>query len=593
MPLYPHQDRQVNEARKKLRTCNNLLFQLPTGGGKTAIVAELTFRALQRGFTSWFIVPRNELLNQASMHYLKWEVPHGIIGVGRKESRAFKVHVVSRQTLVRRYDKIKNWPDIMFIDEVHIAVTRQLEIIKLCNQARAAIGKPPVKVIGLTATPELLCGLGLHVQGGGPYEDIVIGESIPSLTSMGYLSPLRYFRPPPPEGIDKLHCKGTELDANELDQLLKKKKIYGDAIEHYRKKGGIEKISYSFPGNPTLQHNKNYHKGKPALIFLRSVLAAHEMAEQFRNAGYEFHCIEGKMKRGKIKTLIQAHRDGKIDGLTNCDIGTYGLDIPRIEYSASLRPTLSRALYFQKVGRGLRPFEERYCRQCKKIYYGYICNQCKSKGDLVYKKEESLFFDHVGLIDEHYDYRYPGVPLFYINDIEWNFYGTKKRERMKKPDRSINCPYIDYMLCAKKSCVGCKYLPENATQKKPVIEIINTELVETKKPVQMSDRPPEEQKKYTEMIAANIQEYVNNNGNPDPGPVERLLKIAEELGYSVMWVYHRLAKAKITRDSQEETQGKNKAIDVQLLFMIARIKKFKKANGWVYYARKRLEGRIK
>lgn len=176
MPLYPHQDRQVNEARKKLRTCNNLLFQLPTGGGKTAIVAELTFRALQRGFTSWFIVPRNELLNQASMHYLKWEVPHGIIGVGRKESRAFKVHVVSRQTLVRRYDKIKNWPDIMFIDEVHIAVTRQLEIIKLCNQARAALGKPPVKVIGLTATPELLCGLGLHVQGGGPYEDIVMGE---------------------------------------------------------------------------------------------------------------------------------------------------------------------------------------------------------------------------------------------------------------------------------------------------------------------------------------------------------------------------------------------------------------------------------
>lgn len=590
MPLYPHQDRETLEARIKLRFCNNLLFQLPTGGGKTAIDAELTFRATERGFTSWFIVPRNELLNQASAHYIKWNVPHGIIGVGRKESRAFKAHIVSRQTLVRRYDKIKIWPDFLKIDEAHIAVPRQLEIINLCNQARAAVGKPPAKVIGYTATPELLSGLGLHIQGGGPYEDIVYGESIPSLTAMGYLSELRYFRPPPPEGIEELHRRGTELDADELDKLLKKDKVYGNAIQHYKKMGGINKTSYSFPGSPINQHNKNFHKGRPALIFLRTVQAAHEMAQQFRNAGFEFYCIEGKMKKGEVKTLIQAHRDGKIDGLTNCDIGTYGLDIPRIEYSASLRPTGSRALYFQMVGRGLRPFEERYCNYCQLVYYGYTCPQCQSEGDLIYKKEESLFFDHVGLIDEHYHPEYPGVPLFYLDEIEWNFYGTKKRERMKKPDRSINCPYIDYMLCAKKICSGCKFLPGNAVAKTPEIKIINTELIEADKPILMSNRPLEEQKEYTERIAQNIHEYINNNGNADPGPVERLLKIAEELKRSAMWVYYVLTESKITPDGKPK---KNKAVDVTLLFLIARIKKYKKPNGWVYYRRKELERRLK
>lgn len=588
MPLYPHQQREVNEAREKLRSCNNLLFQLPTGGGKTAIDAELTKRATEKNYICWFIVPRNELLNQASAHYMKWGIPHGIIGAGAKESRAYKAHVVSRQTLVRRYKKIKNWPDFMKIDEAHIAPERQKEIIEICNRKRAELGKPPAKVIGYTATPELLSGLGLHTTGGGPYDDIVYGESIPSLTALGYLSPLRYFRPPPPEGIENLHRKGTEFNPDELDDLLKKRKIYGDAIQHYRKNAAIKKTAYSFPGQSTIQHNQNFHKGKPGLIFLRTVQAAYETAEQFRNAGYEFYCIEGAMKKKKVKTLIQAHRDGKIDGLTGCDMPTYGLDIPRLEYGASLRPTLSRALYFQMVGRILRPFQERYCNHCQATFYAYTCPQCRAEENLIYVKEESFFFDHVGLIDEHYDPRYPGVPLFYIEDIEWNFYGIKKRERMKKPVRTINCPYIDYMLCAKKTCSGCKFLPGNAIPQKPEIRYIKTELIEAKKPPAFSDRPPEEQKRYTKMIAHNIQEYANNNGNADPGPVERLLKIADELNRSVMWVYHVLSESKVSPDGKPD---KNKAINITLLHMIAKIKGYKK--GWTWYQKKRLERRIR
>jgi len=588
MPLYPHQNRVVGKARKKLRICNNLLFQLPTGGGKTAIVAEIFFQALKRKNKCWFMVPRNELLNQGSSHFTKWNVPHAIIGNGRNECTAFDAHVVSRQTLTRRYGKIKVWPDLLAIDEAHIAVLRQIEIINLCNKERAKIGKPPTKVVGLSATPELLSGLGLHVNGGGPYEDIVYGESIPSLTALGYLSPLRYFRPPPPEGISDLHRKGTEFDAEELDKLLTKRKVYGDVIEHYRKNGVVKKTSYSVPGSPTIQTNKNFNKGKPALIFLRTVKAAHEMAQQFNNAGFKFFCIEGEMKKGEIKTLIQAHRNGEIDGLTGCDLPTYGLDIPRLEYLATLRPTLSRALYFQMVGRGLRPFEERYCNHCQRLYYGFTCPQCRLEGSLVYKKEETLFFDHVGLIDEHYHPDHPGIPLFYLDDIEWNFYGTKKRERMKKPDRTVNCPYIDYMLCGKKTCAGCKFLPGNAVAQTPKIEIINTELVESEKLITFSSRPPEEQKEYTERIAQNIQEYVNSNGSAAPGPVEKLLKIAEELGRSAMWVYHVLTKAKIIPAQQQE---KNKAIDIPLLYIIAKIKNYKK--GWVWFKRNELERKVK
>ncbi|KPK92390.1 hypothetical protein AMJ80_06615, partial [bacterium SM23_31] len=557
---------------------------LPTGGGKTAIVSEMVSRATDRGFTSWFIVPRNNLLDQASEHYSRWKTPHSIIGYGRKESRAFKAHVVSSDTLIRRYDKIKVWPDLLIFDEAHVAVKRQVEIIRICNQEREKIGKPPAKVIGMTATPELLSGMGLHISGGGPYEDIVWGESIPSLTAGGYLCPLRYFCPPPPEGIESLHRRGTDFDSDELDALLEKKKVYGDAINHYRKHGKIKKISYSFPGSATVQHKKNYAKGKPALIFLRSVKAAHEMAEKFNAAGFSFYCIEGKMKKGRIRELIQALRDGLIDGLTNCDIGTYGLDIPRIEYGASLRRTLSRALYFQKVGRCLRIFEERWCRSCGHLFYSAYCPGCGKEGDLVYKKEEAWFFDHVGLIDEHYHPDYPGVPLFYLDDPGWNFYGNQKRKRMKKPDRQIACPYMEYMTCFKKTCTGCKYLPAGGQKRKPDVIHIDTELQEAKKPaaVPMAERDPEERREYSERIAKNIQEYTTPDESP--GPVERMLQIAEDLGRSPMWVYYSLA-------GKNGKQEENKPVDVPLLFAIQRATGYK--TGWVWYKRKELERKMK
>jgi len=87
-----------------------VFYQLPTGGGKTAIIAAITSTAYSRNFRVWFVVPRNELLQQASEHFQRWGVPHGIIAAGREESRAFRVHVVSKDTLLRRLVSAEsNW----------------------------------------------------------------------------------------------------------------------------------------------------------------------------------------------------------------------------------------------------------------------------------------------------------------------------------------------------------------------------------------------------------------------------------------------------------------------------------------------------
>jgi superfamily II DNA or RNA helicase len=257
MSLRDYQATDIAELRPLIREHRSVLHQLPTGGGKTAEVAEIV--SLAMGLSAerviWFVVPRNELLKQASKHFARWKIPHGIIAAGKEESRAFRVHIVSKDTLLRRLHRIKRWPDVLIFDEAHLYYDAQALIIDT-----ASAEKPALKVIGLTATPERLDGRGLGilmvdgVNIGGPYECIHYGPSIPWLTERDFLAPLRYFAPPPIEGFDKLHWRGTEVIEAEYEAFIDRNKrvIYGNVIKFYRKYGVREN-----GGN------------RPALIFTR------------------------------------------------------------------------------------------------------------------------------------------------------------------------------------------------------------------------------------------------------------------------------------------------------------------------------------
>jgi len=196
MPLRKYQQDQVDGARKVLARARSVLLQAPTGSGKTVQFSDITARTTKNGHCTWIIVPRNELLKQASDHLAKHKVPHGLISAQSRESRAYKVHVVSKDTLIRRYDKIKNWPDLMIMDEAHLYLDRQIEIASHLPEH--------TKIIGYTATPERLDGRGLSTASGGLYDEIVYGPSIAELIEMGYLSNMRYFCPPM-EGLEELH----------------------------------------------------------------------------------------------------------------------------------------------------------------------------------------------------------------------------------------------------------------------------------------------------------------------------------------------------------------------------------------------------
>ena len=100
--LRDYQAADIAELRPLVARHRSVLHQLPTGGGKTAEVAEIVrlIGGLNPAFVVWFVCPRNELIAQASEHFARWKIPHGLIAAGSEESRAFKVQIVSKDTLL-------------------------------------------------------------------------------------------------------------------------------------------------------------------------------------------------------------------------------------------------------------------------------------------------------------------------------------------------------------------------------------------------------------------------------------------------------------------------------------------------------------
>jgi superfamily II DNA or RNA helicase len=353
------------------------------------------------------------------------------------------------------------------------------------------------------------------------YGDITYGPTIKDLVEMGYLCNVRYFGIPgiTVEDFKSKDFSGTELNNDVLDEILKKRQVYGNMIAHYR----------------DLAHNK------ACIVFCRSVKAAEDTAQRFRDAGYRFESIDGKMTDKERKALIGGLKSGAIHGLTSCELICFGLDVPKVECIIKLRLTLSKSLDSQMNGRGLRPYEG---------------------------KEYCIILDPVGALAEH------GHPLF---DYEWKFHGQEKRGRKKGIDpASLKLCTECFLYFLSDICPNCG--TERGKKPPKKYEEIDGRLIEITGPVKLNDRPPEEkrefQDKYSELMesitGADTDELMDKY-------VKELLKLAADAGLNAMSVYWRLS------------QGM-RAVNVPVLHSIRRVKEY--APGWVWMQKKVIERKL-
>lgn len=328
--LFPDQEEWISGLRSSFQRGNTSpLGVLPTGGGKTVCFSYLTSRLVQNGKRVALLCHRDELVDQISATLSRFDVRHGLVVSGGLYDRRLLAHVMSVMTLVKRLDRIAV-PDYVIIDEAHHGAAATWR--KIIGHWRAL--NPELRVIGVTATPQLLSGKGLGVEAGGLFDDMVLGLSTRDLIDLGRLSEYRLIAPPGHasdfSGIGKV---GGDINKKAAGAVMREKpQIVGDAVLEYGR----------------------VLNGAPSVAFCISVEEAERTAERFRDAGFRAASLDGTMTKEDRRRIVQDFGRGAINVLTSCDIISEGFDCPGIVGALLLRPTWSLALYLQQVGRALR-----------------------------------------------------------------------------------------------------------------------------------------------------------------------------------------------------------------------------------------------
>lgn len=321
--LRPYQSNLEAAARAALARVRRVLIQLPTGGGKSAILSSVASKAAAKGKSVWILAHRRKLITQLSDTVSRWGVEHGIIQSGKSRTD-HPVQVGSIDTVIRRLDQYSA-PDLIIVDEGHHLAAGN-------KWGRVIDTYPNAYVIALTATPERLDGKGLGEGKGGYMQAIVCGPSVQWLTDNGFLAPSVTYSWPV-KFSERPKVRAGDYAPESIAKIVDKPAIMGDAIEAYRK----------------------HLNGKTAIANCCTIVHAESVADSFNEAGISAAAITGMTDKAEQDRLFAALESGKLKVLCQCELISEGIDIPTVSGALMLRPTQSIVVWLQQLGRALRP----------------------------------------------------------------------------------------------------------------------------------------------------------------------------------------------------------------------------------------------
>lgn len=313
----------------------SVMMQMPTGTGKTVVLASLVKQYLNRDAdcSVLIVAHRIELIEQTGTFLNHFGIDYGVIAGGKRPAVLKRVMVASVQTLSKNLD-IDLSPSLVVIDEAHHALAKTYQMLWAAW--------PEAKFLGLTATPYRMSGDGFTDL----FEVLVDSWSVKQFIADGWLSPYDYYsiRPDSEEQqeIDSLRKRGADGDF-QMKELREKL----DA------RPSIERLFESF---------ERFAFDKKGIIYAIDIAHAEHIAEFYRLQGVNAVAISSKTPAKERAEVIRTFKDeNRIQILVSVDLFSEGFDCPDVEFIQMARPTLSLAKYLQMVGRGLRPCHGKQC----------------------------------------------------------------------------------------------------------------------------------------------------------------------------------------------------------------------------------------
>ena len=297
------------------------LLVLPTGTGKTIVFSKIAEECVRRGHRVLIMAHRGELLEQAADKIFK---STGLrCSVEKAEQSClgewYRVTVGSVQTLMheRRLKKfLSNYFDVIIIDEAHHSISNSYQnVLQYFNKAY---------VLGVTATPDRADMKNLGVY----YESLAYEYTMPQAIKSGYLVPIKALTVPLKIDISMVGISAGDFKVGDI----------GTALDPYLYQIADEMVKYCMD--------------RKTIVFLPLIATSQKFMEILNGRGFVAAEVNGS-SHDRV-AILQDFEDGKYNVLCNSMLLTEGYDCPAVDCIIVLRPTKSRPLYAQMVGRGTR-----------------------------------------------------------------------------------------------------------------------------------------------------------------------------------------------------------------------------------------------
>lgn len=324
--LYDYQIADLNTIFEHLAETDagNLLYQLPTGGGKTVVFSEIARRYIEEKKKKVVVLThRIELSVQTSTMLSGFGVKNKIINSEVKELQdqdEYMCFVAMVETLNNRLQEEKveiNNIGLVIIDEAHYNSFRKL--FKYFENST---------ILGVTATP-LSSNIKLPMKDN--YQKLIIGESIGALIKKKFLAKANMYN-------YDVSLQSLKLGINGDYTVKSSDELYGNQSMLSKLMTAYNEIS----------------KGKKTLIFNNGINTSRYVYETFKKAGFNIRHLDNKNTAAERKDILSWFSKTPDAILTSVSILTTGFDEPTVETIILNRATRSLTLYFQMIGRGSR-----------------------------------------------------------------------------------------------------------------------------------------------------------------------------------------------------------------------------------------------
>jgi len=314
------------------------LMGLPTGSGKSLIVAEICRLAMEFGDQRiLIIVPSKELCEQNHEKLLNMIDDQSVVGVLSASLDRFdydkSIIIGTIGTIFRRIEKIGKF-DLIIIDEAHLTNNDNVGMI------RSAIEKlternPALRVCGLTATPFRGDGVWLHKAKNSLFTDVAASVEMMELIKEGYLCKIAPAKTSIQFDASSVKRFGSgDFVISELDSLINKSDFTREACRDMAKLGADR---------------------KSWIVFCVTVDHAHNVGRELVKNGIDAEVITGMTPKDIRASMIDRHRSGELQCLVSIGVLTTGFDSPGTDFIGMLRNTRSPILWVQMIGRAMRP----------------------------------------------------------------------------------------------------------------------------------------------------------------------------------------------------------------------------------------------